>query len=434
MPSHSTPLLLSLAVKTLITTMLIIVIAQASASILDSRDERQHLSAWGDTDDYGVLFPYYVGDNEQEIDSGSYTTEVTVARDLYPILDQAGALYIESFNYEPDYQQPDDPIAQSLTVNLNYLARYPVYAEDGQPLEIDPSEDSWIVVAPSTLKSQEERIRQTYYVSRNGTPEVEGVIQADERMGLPVPEDLHEQDIIIIWTAPGQDVFTFNSKISPESGNTVRDPIIEIMTPSNSLVGDRLNSITGDPDTALKIFTDGDPESTYDRLLPTLQKLNLDDNFKHLVTTSDAQRFELALGERELFWGTVTTGSSLFALVVLLGASATVIYFNSQYRVIAVHRLHGASLARTYSGLFRMSGCSWLVALVFATVLGALKSLGLPLPYLHPLQYTFGALGTQGLLLVTAVLGAAAAIEAGIGAITALATERISLTRRLKEL
>ncbi|PHP51878.1 hypothetical protein [Actinomyces ruminis] len=414
--------------------MLIIIISQASASILDSRDERQHLSEWGDTDDYGVLFPYYVGADEQEIDSGGYATEVTVASELYPMLDQAGALYIESFSYEPNYSPPDDPIMQSLTVNLNYLARYPVYAEDGQPLEIDPSEDSWIVAAPSTLKSQEEHILQTYYVSRNGTPEVEGVIQADEHMGLPVPEDLHEQDVTIIWTAPGQDVFTFNSKISPESGNTVRDPIIEIMTPSNSLVGDRLNSITGDPDTALKIFTDGDPESAYEGLLPTLQELGLDDNFKHLVTTSDAQRFELALDERELFWNTATAGSSLFALVVVLGASATVIYFNSQYRVIAVLRLHGASLMRTYSGLLRILGGTWLLALLFTIALGSLSSLGLPLPYLSPLQYTLDALGAQGLLLVAAVLCAAAAVEAAIGFLTALVTERISLTRRLKEL
>ena len=214
----------------------------------------------------------------------------------------------------------------------------------------------------------------------------------------------------------------------------MRDPIIEIMTPSNSLVGDRLNSITGDPDTALKIYTGGDPESTYETLLPTLQGLGLDDNFKYLVTASDAQRFELALQERDLFWDTVTVGGSLFVLAILLGSSATVIYFNSQYRAIAVHRLHGASLARTYSGLFRMLGRSWLLALVFAISLGALRSLGLPLPYLQPLQFTLGALGAPGLLLVAAVFGAAAAVEAGIGAFTALATERISLTRRLKEL
>ncbi|MDO4900624.1 hypothetical protein [Actinomyces sp.] len=437
MSAHPFPLVLSLLIKTLITVMLAISVLQASASILASRDARQHLSDWGDTNDYGVFFPYYIGDDEQEIDAGGLDTEFTVSRDLYPMLNQAGALYIESSSYEPNYPLPDDPMMRSLRVNLNYLARYPVYAEDGQPLEIDPADNSWIVAAPSTLRDQEEHIRQTYYVSRNGSPEIEGAIDFDARYGLPVPDDMNEQDITIIWTAPEQDIFTFNSKISPESGNTARDPIIEIMTPANSLVGDRLNSITGDPDTALKVYTGGDPESTYNDLLPTLQELDLDDNFKYLVTTSDAQRFELTLDERDLFWATVTMGCSLFALAILLGVFATVVFFNSQYRVIAVHRLHGASLARTYSGLFGMFICSWLTALALAAALGALRSLGFPLPYLHylqPLQYTLGALGAQGLLLTAAIFGAAAAVEVGIGAFTALVTERMSLTRRLKEL
>lgn len=124
---------------------------------------------------------------------------------------------------------------------------------------------------------------------------MEGAVQGQERiLKEPVPDRFRTQQVTIIWAADGQQVFTFDSTVSPDAGSTVTDPIVEVMTRQNSLTIDRLNVVTGNINTALKVRIDHDTQATLDQLAPTLRDLHLDDNLTTLVVANDAVLSKIA--------------------------------------------------------------------------------------------------------------------------------------------
>ena len=104
-----------------------------------------------------------------------------------------------------------------------------------------------------------------------------------------MPAAVRAQLVRIIWTAPHQKIFAFNTLINPNAGGLLDDPIIEVMTLSSSAGIDRANAFNGDVNTAMKVkLTDNNPAVTLAALQPDLKRLKLDDNLTHLVTLDDA--------------------------------------------------------------------------------------------------------------------------------------------------
>jgi hypothetical protein len=308
------------------------------------------VAGWSDKRDYGVLYPLLSGDDAKSManlpPSPSNKMWSALTGDLYPILDKAGAIFIDATQYRVGIPPP--PIrnlpVQSIYVNLNYLARYPILGEDQRPIAVDPAETAWVVAVPAQYKSYQAQMEAWLGKLRHGGDGFEGAFQYAERSGYPVPERFRTQKVRIIWTEPEQKVFSFDSRVNPSGGNTILDPIVEIMTPANSLRVDRLNGV-GAPDGALKVFTGGDPAGTYARLLPTLQRLELDDNLKQIVFANEAPllRIDQAAAESRISRATAVT----IALVMLaLGAASAVMIVARLRRVLIVRRLHGFSAAR----------------------------------------------------------------------------------------
>jgi hypothetical protein len=305
------------------------------------------VAGWADTRDYGALYPLVAGDDAKSMANLPPTRLPALTGDLYPILDEAGAIYIDASLYLAGVPpQPAGPLpVSSICVNLNYIARYPILGEDHQPIAVDPAETAWVVAIPATFKSQQAQMEDHLLKQRRGAPEFEGAFQFQERLpGKPPPESLRNQEVRIIWTEPGQELFSFDSRVNPTGGNTILDPIVEIMTPANGLPIDRLNGTSG-PDGALKVFTGGDPAGTYAGLLPTLQRLQLDDNLKQIVFANEAPllRIDVAAAESRISRAAAVT----VALVMLaLGAASAVMIVARLRRVLIVRRLHGFGFVR----------------------------------------------------------------------------------------
>ncbi|WP_409463122.1 hypothetical protein [Amycolatopsis sp. GA6-003] len=51
--------------------------------------------------------PWLIGNDQQEMETSGNAESVAEARDLYPLLDQAGAIFVDAPNYEPG--TPPDP-------------------------------------------------------------------------------------------------------------------------------------------------------------------------------------------------------------------------------------------------------------------------------------------------------------------------------------
>ncbi|WP_224389121.1 hypothetical protein [Pseudonocardia sp. ICBG1293] len=224
--------------------------------------QEQLASSWSGNRDYAIFYPRLVGHDFVELTSGGNSSSIAEARDLYPILDSHGALFVESSKFENPQElmkSPSAPLPPALRVNTNYLARYPISDESGKAISISPNEKRWVVAVPAQYKPYASAIEKMTLASRNSNSERQGSIQAESKIVGPTPIGYAPQQARIIWTAPGQQVYSFNQNVNPEAGNMITDPVVEVITPANSLTIDRFNSITGSIGTALKVKVDGNP-------------------------------------------------------------------------------------------------------------------------------------------------------------------------------
>jgi hypothetical protein len=395
---------------------------------LDGLGRRQEVSArWGNVGNYAVFYPRLIGNDRDQIATGRQTSKIAEARDLYPVLDKAGALYIDANNYDPD--QPPTPSPDwprpPIRVNTNYLKQYPILDESGTPITVADTEQAWVVAIPVQFKSREAELKKYLETTRTGGQGIQGAVEAQQRMlREPVPDGFAHQEVRIIWTATGQKVFSFNTKINPNDGYTITDPVVEIMTPANSMTVDRLNAITGEMNPPLKVHFEGTPAATLRDLAPPLKKLHLDDNLKYLVTPQEALLTEISNVRSGIAWEAAIGAG---ALLVMLALNVTMVVIGSDRLRgrLTVRRLHGIGFIRTYRELLTLLGGTWLGQSLLAVALILAMRM---IPSLTP------DAGATQIVRVLAVLAVSLLVEVVVVVVTAVIVERRSTVKRLKEL
>ena len=228
--------------------------------------ELKQVGHWQATAGYGVFAPTSVGNDLIELQTGAAGPTTAVVYDLYPMLNARGSLYVDSSAFEPAaLAEPLQPgVYRSMIVNPNYLRAYPIQDTKHTPITIPESATDWIVLVPDTLRPESQAIEAYFTGNRMAAAHAEQTL-----FGRAAPAAVRAQHVRIIWTAPHQKVFAFNSLINPNAGGLLDDPIIEVMTLSNSAGIDRANAITGDVDGALKVkLTNNDPAGTLARSNP----------------------------------------------------------------------------------------------------------------------------------------------------------------------
>lgn len=367
-PSNTSALLASAAVKVACGTILTVVLLLGWSTLIDLNEKQATLSSWDGTDKYAVFYPLMVGEDQAELETGGHESAIATARDLVPRLEEMGALFIDAAGYEPGaFPYPHLPAAP-IRVNLNYLAEYPLVDEHGDPINIATDETAWIVAVPMQFKPHEQQIREVIQTSRTGGTEIDGAIQGQRAMlGEPVPDELLEQSVQIIWTQMGQEVFSFNSTVNPESGNIILDPIIEIMTPSNSLTVDRLNAITGELNTALKVYIEDNSSQTLHFLTPLLTELGLSDNLQYLITPNESMIEQITRIESIIRWTIVAAIATILIMLVFTASFVSILCDRFRRRII-VRRLHGLNTWHAYAEVIRSVAVTTALVGIFSVV------------------------------------------------------------------
>lgn len=350
-------------IKSVVGALLVVLIALTWQQLNELQHQQKLSANWEGIQDYAVFYPRLVGDDQEEMETGGDGSAIAQARDLYPVLEASGALYIDAINYRPHtpHMDPNSPWpAPPIRVNTNYLAQYPIKDEAGMPIRIGDDEQDWIVAVPAQFKAREKQFKEYLQTQRTGGERFDGAVQAHERiLGEPAPQWLARQEVRIIWMASNQKVFSFDSDVNPGDGNTIIDPVIEVMTDSNSSPVDRLNAITGEMNGPLKVRVAGDPAAVMRELTPLLQQLKLDDNLKHLVTGQTALANEASQVRSAIGW---LASFVVAALIVMLALIAVLVFTTSDRlrKVLTVRRLHGMGFVRSYQELLTTLGITWL--------------------------------------------------------------------------
>jgi putative ABC transport system permease protein len=331
--------------------------------------ERAALGNWEATRDFGIFFPTAVGNDLGEIQAGLPGATTAEVYDLYPALNLAGALYIDATQLEPEAVAQSMPSGsyRSLQVNPNYLKQYPIQSSNGQPVQVSESETEWVVLAPESDRPHAAAIQKYFQQQRTGGDGYQTIAQAEKTtFGRTVSPAIANQKVRIIWTKDAPRVFTFDPNIAAGQGNTVSNPILQVMTMSNSTGVDRQNMITGSSNEAMKVHLEGGSASgTLRALGPELHTLRLDDNLTHLVTMNDYVLSQIAYldqGVRNVVLVGLALALGMLALIVQ-GLSVT---FERFSRRIVVRSLFGFSFWRKYREFLVIFAAAWLVQFLCA--------------------------------------------------------------------
>lgn len=386
------------------------------------------LNSWSDSTDYAVYFPRSNGDDLAAIEEGNDGISKTVAEHIYPELDQRGGVYVEALDMDVVGDDPNLPYVQ-MNVNTNYLEKYPVLDSDGNKLAVSDDETDWIVAVPTTLKDREDQIREYLQDLRNGSSGSD--VEYAEANGYTVSDAVRKQKVRIVWTQPGQNLFTFNTQIRPDDGNRLPDPIVTVMTRSNTIASDWENAITGEIDTPMKVKVDGHPEQVFQELLPLFEQYDLDDNFTALVYPADAINEQFSLSSEDARWLTIAAIAAVVFTVVSSIVAVAVVYERWRSHS-AIRRLHGFSRFKSFEEVFTGLAASWLLLIPAAAVAAAvvyLLSGYVDIPeYFHPL-----VLVDEWPALVVATV-CVAALEALIAFCAVMFFDRRHPVLRLKEI
>lgn len=326
-----------LVAKAIFCVMLVGMASSVASQARVLQEEQARYGNWAQTSQYGTFFPLTSGYDANDM-IGSVVPEVVFS--LYPVAIEGGALYVDASQYTPTALESGPNAYRSMTVNPNYLREYPVFDADGEVIEIDERERSWVLLVPESRREEERAIFERWAQLRNP---VEGnVWDADASWyGRTVDNPPVDQDVRIIWMADGQEVFAFNPEVGADGDGCVRDPIIEVMALANSVGADRANAVTGNLSSALKIkLTGGSAEEAYESYRGLLEKTSLDDNLKQL-TTAEGAIFEILQGFRDAQAQLMLKTAAILVVSLFLAVQSASLLFEANARRAAVKRMYG---------------------------------------------------------------------------------------------
>jgi putative ABC transport system permease protein len=369
---------------------------------------RQQFGNWDRARGFGVFSPTLVGNDLVESETGGNATTAVEVYDLYPALNDRGALYVDANNYEPVALAESFPSGayRSIVVNVNYLKQFSLRDESGRTIGIAENTTDWVVLAPSRYRSRQAEILAYFQGDRSGAAQAEQAV-----FGRQAPGSVAHQGISIIWMQDNQAVFSFNPLVYPDHGNNIVDPFIQVMTSANSLGIDRANMMSGGGGTAMKIrLLGGDTVRTMQDLLPTLKLLKLDDNLPYLITMDQYVSQQIAAldnGIRSVEFA----GVALLLGLLVLAVQSLSILFERYSRRITVRRLFGAGFIHTYREPLLIFTAVWSFQLVGALVA---NRFGLN-PFSTP---TFSSVAGDGIVVGIAACVAALEVLFSAGVLT----------------
>ncbi|MGC5774854.1 DUF1430 domain-containing protein [Paenibacillus pabuli] len=336
------------------------------------KNEEYNLRNWKESSGFGVFYPVNQGYDAIDFQNGAIRFIRATAGQLYPVLNELGSLLINSRQYEETALLLDKDYSgfRSLQVNTNYLREFPVYDNSGKPILISDQETSWIILVPEQFKNQEDEIVHFFKDEREQRSKFE-----KEQLQLEIPVLKEQQNIQIIWSANHQNIFSFNPDVNPKNNNTILDPIIQVVTEKNSLLGDRDAILGGGSTDPMKVkLLDGDTAGTYSLLEPTLKEYQLDDNLHYLITVDQYIAEKLYHLQKQLYSTLVSLIISVIIFCLLMIQHLSILFSKFQQKFI-MRGLFGLSDAKKYKEFILFFSIIWGSASIGIYVLGLFDSL-----------------------------------------------------------
>ncbi|HCC01155.1 MAG TPA: hypothetical protein DEP60_00480 [Ruminococcaceae bacterium] len=355
---------LNMAVKALSILLVLYVGQSVYTNMKDYQKNMALYEAWGDAGSYGIFDTYSSGSTVTPEDM--IQAEGKIAKDVYPVVNRQGALFIKAFNFQPEnISQPSVRRYPSITVNPNYLKKYPLLDSTGKQVIIPESKTDWILLAPEHYKSQETSLIKYFQTSRDGRNEIDRQEYGSSAKGSK------GRHIKVIWIKDRQKVYSFNSKVSPDTMGALENVLVQVMTEQNSCISDR-ECVNGNADSdALKVKLRGTEQETYDALLPTLKKAGVAENLTRLVALNQYMTEKAAVAKNEMNLSLMVT-LMLTAILLLTVVQNMMILFDHNKKDIIIKKMFGWPWNRRFGKCIAISmsisvvmlGTYWILSFI----------------------------------------------------------------------
>ena len=351
--------LLNTLLKMMISVVILLMGFDEWHNIQELRGRERSFSNWEYHYEYGMFYPLSVG-NDQTWEARRQTN-ATMRQELYPFLNNQGATFINARSYSIDSLLYSEVELRYITVNPNYLKSFPLYNNNDQVISFDETDNRFLILVPEQYQEQEAFIRSFFQEERQWRLEIE----ADEMVyGITIDEHLHQDEITIIWTKQNQSILSFNPEVFPHDGNVIHDPIIRVITESNSLSIEREAILGGGSTDSLMIrLINNDAQATYETLLPMLEELSLEHNLNSFISVNELIHLELAEMRAERFIS-ILIMIALITIALFLVIQNIIISFDIYQKKKILKRLFGYGFLRTYQTYLCYLLVVWVIQLV----------------------------------------------------------------------
>lgn len=204
-----------------------------------------NVKKWEDTVNYAQVSLSYEKQNPTFEDM---IWEMIQIKKLYNYANDQGGIQIlvkditNSVNIDPKTREEENLLDNTLVINSNYLIKNPIYDINGDVVKIDENKSVNYLLVPEKYEYLKdkiiERFENNYYSLNDVNSEAK---RARERNQITLhqraPEyfDAGFDTIELIIIKDGQDYFTYDISVHPESNNMVNSRIVEVRTSSTDL-------------------------------------------------------------------------------------------------------------------------------------------------------------------------------------------------------
>lgn len=296
---------------------------------------------WEDLKNYAVI-PNWSNISEDLFASQKFTEN---QKNIYLVFNSKGAILADFSQYIPyirkvrlsetKYNYERDHI----TVNPNYLNKYPIYDSQNNRIYISESETSYVYLVPAKYKAQEKVIR--LILERWKDPESPGF----------------KQPIILIWSKSNQKLFSMCIEVNPNEGNYVIDPIVRVMSEANApLIEYNLLGMNFNP---LKIKVD-DHLNPAKSIRPILKQYGYDEYIKVISSANEQIASQIKdIKQMLTYMGLII---SLLGLCIFILIMQNIFNFFDKYKYhIVIKRFHGYSMFENYKLHYVTLILNWLI-------------------------------------------------------------------------
>ncbi|MDD2371483.1 MAG: DUF1430 domain-containing protein [Firmicutes bacterium] len=212
----------------------------------------ENVKKWEDTINYAQVSLSYDNQNPTFEDM---IWEMVQNKKLYVYANEQGGIQFKvdedskSEAIDPKLRELENIIYRSININNNYLKKYPIYDINNKKVVVNDSENINYILVPEKYASYADDIKYSFennWYSIHDMPIQfkEGRLKEQKAGFEAAPEYFDKEfgklEIIIIRN--GQEYFTYDLSISPETNNMVKDRVVVVNTNKASMIYDISNN------------------------------------------------------------------------------------------------------------------------------------------------------------------------------------------------